>query len=139
MSSHIIEITEYWRGDNELRRSECFLSAGDVAAYIRKEMGSGQRIDRNALSKLCLSVEHDYFSLLGQKVNSNERTDGAGPQGPKPVKGKLVAVTTNGEGLVMTEKTSRRVAGKINIRYGFILGHHAMEELARRKKQARVG
>ena len=147
MSSSVLDITEHWRTDNELRRTECFIDYRDAAAHIRK-MADEAMEDPEAeeaeealreIHGLCKAIELDFFRLIGKKIHTNQTPDNK-TTGPRPLMGKLVAVLSSGQGLVLTDTLQelRAVPGsgkKIPIRHGFIISFQKLSDFERKQRK----
>lgn len=126
----MIDITDYWRKDNELRRERVLIDEDDAVAYIRREAAES-REEASAkygeilavIENTCLAIEHDYFQLIGRKVETNSRGSDAS-RGPLPVSGEVVAVLPEGQGLAVTSEINK-------MRHGFIIGRKRMAQIVR--------
>lgn len=143
MSSSVLDITEHWRTDNELRRTECFIDHRDAAAHIRKIVDEAIEMPRRKaelreIHGLCKAVELDFFRLIGKKIHTNQTPDDK-TTGPRPLTGRLMAVLSSGQGLVLTDTLQelRAVPGsgkKIPIRHGFIISFQKLSDFERKQR-----
>ncbi len=146
MSSSVVDITESWRADNEMRRAECFVDQTDAAAYIRKVVDGvisnpRSKADLKEVHGLCKAIELDFFRLIGKTIKTNE-TPRDSVTGPKPKSGKLVAILSSGQGLVLVETLSKLKSlpgsgKKVPIRHGFVISYQKLSEFERKERKRR--
>lgn len=130
--SESVDVTEYWRRDNVVRRDIVAVDLRDVIAFIRREAkkarsksGASERTRETLLeiSNTCIAVEHNFFDLIGRSIVTNNRSPDA-PRGPLPKEGDIVAVLSEGKGLALSSSVPKA-------RYGFVVGHKRMAQIKR--------
>lgn len=146
MSSSVLDITEHWRTDNELRRTECFIDPRDAAAHIRKVVDEAIEMPRRKealreIHGLCKAIELDCFRLIGKKIHTNQTPDDK-TTGPRPLTGRLVAVLSSGQGLVLTDTLQelRAVPGsdkKVPVRHGFVISFQKLSDFERKQRKGK--
>jgi hypothetical protein len=130
------DITYYWRKDNEIRRRDrCFISEVGAISWIRRKIfgirrsGVPEKHDKilREIKNTGDILEFDLLSLIGREIVSNNRGEEA-TRGPLPVSGKLVALVSGGQGLVLVSKSSAGKQGTLVGRKRLIEIHSQVQE-----------